>query len=111
MSVDVARRHIVSVDSLCVDSRPQENEATSFEGLPFDEKLKASDSEPWCGVQVIDLKTGTCVDWFRIDGAVAEIYDVVIVPNVACPMSLGFASNEIQSFVTHEENARFGSID
>jgi uncharacterized protein (TIGR03032 family) len=74
-----------------------------FEGLPLDEKLKAADSEPWCGVQVIDLDTGTCVDWFRIDGAVAEIYDVNVIPDVACPMSLGFASGDIGSLITHDE--------
>jgi uncharacterized protein (TIGR03032 family) len=74
-----------------------------FEGLPLDEKLRQADSDPWCGVQVIDLETGTCVDWFRIDGAVAEIYDVAAVRNVACPMSLGFASEEIQTLITHED--------
>lgn len=81
-----------------------------FEGLPLDEKLKTADSEPWCGVQVIDLANGTCVDWFRIDGAVAEIYDVAIIPNVACPMSLGFASSEIQSFITHEESSAYEEV-
>ncbi|CAM5762536.1 hypothetical protein LMIY3S_00505 [Labrys miyagiensis] len=74
-----------------------------FEGLPLDRKLKDADSEPWCGLQVIDLDTGTCIDWFRIDGAVAEIYDVAALPGVACPMSLGFASNEIQTLITHED--------
>ena len=69
-----------------------------FEGLPLDEKLKAADSEPWCGVQVIDLEgKNSCVDWFRIDGAVAEIFDVAVLPGVGCPMSLGFASNEIRT--------------
>ena len=73
-----------------------------FEGLALDDRLKAADSEPWCGVQVIDLDSGTCVDWFRIDGAVAEIYDVTVLPGVACPMSLGFASNEIRTLITYE---------
>jgi uncharacterized protein (TIGR03032 family) len=72
-----------------------------FEGLALDGKLKAADSEPWCGVQVIDLKTGACVEWFRIDGAIAEIYDVAAVAGVACPMSLGFASDEIKGLITH----------
>ena len=73
-----------------------------FEGLGLDEKLKAADSEPWCGVQVIDLESKTCVEWFRIDGAVAEIYDVALLPGVSCPMSLGFASNEIKTLITHD---------
>ena len=70
-----------------------------FEGLALDEKLQKADSEPWCGVQVIDLETGTCGEWFRIDGAISEIYDVAVVKGVNCPMSLGFASDEIRGFI------------
>jgi uncharacterized protein (TIGR03032 family) len=70
-----------------------------FEGLALDEKLQAADSEPWCGVQVIDLETGACVEWFRIDGSIGEIYDVATIAGVTCPMSLGFASDEILGFI------------
>ena len=73
-----------------------------FEGLALDAKLKAADSEPWCGLQVIDLQTGTCVEWFRIDGAVSEIFDVGVIPGVACPMSLGFGSGDIGTLITHD---------
>lgn len=73
-----------------------------FEGLALDNKLADADSEPWCGVQVIDLETGGCVQWFRIDGAVGELYDVAVVPGVFRPMSLGFASNEVLGLVTHD---------
>jgi uncharacterized protein (TIGR03032 family) len=73
-----------------------------FEGLALDRKLAETDSEPWCGVQVIDLDTGACVHWFRIDGPVAELYDLGVVPGVVRPMALGFASNEILGFITHD---------
>jgi len=76
-----------------------------FEGLALDERLTRADSEPWCGVQAIDLETGACVEWFRIDGAVSEIYDVALVPGVACPMSLGFASADIRTFITHADQS------
>jgi hypothetical protein len=62
--------------------------------------LQDADSEPWCGIQVIDLDTGTCVEWFRLDGAVAEIFDVAVLPGVACPMALGFVSNDIRTLIT-----------
>lgn len=71
-----------------------------FEGLALDERLRVADSEPWCGVQVIDLDTGACVEWFRIDGAVAELYDIDVLPGVSCPMSLGFGSEELMNLVT-----------
>jgi uncharacterized protein (TIGR03032 family) len=73
-----------------------------FEGLGLDQRLKDADSEPWCGVQVIDLTTGTCVQWFRIDGAIAELYDVAVVTGCKQPMALGFATDDILSFITHE---------
>ncbi len=74
-----------------------------FEGLALDKKLSETDSEPWCGVQVIDLDTGVCVHWFRIDGPVAELYDLGVVPGVLRPMSLSFASNEILGLITHDK--------
>jgi uncharacterized protein (TIGR03032 family) len=73
-----------------------------FEGLALDKKLSDADSEPWCGVQVIDLDSGTCVHWFRVDGPVGELYDVGVVPGVVRPMSLSFASNEIMDLITHD---------
>jgi uncharacterized protein (TIGR03032 family) len=73
-----------------------------FEGLALDAKLQAADSEPWCGVQVIDLDTGAVAQWFRIDGPVAELYDVGVVPGVQRPMSLSFASDEILGLITHD---------
>jgi uncharacterized protein (TIGR03032 family) len=73
-----------------------------FEGLALDRKLADADSEPWCGVQVIDLKSGACVHWFRLDGAVAELYDLAVVPGAMRPMSLGFGSNEILGLITHD---------
>lgn len=73
-----------------------------FEGLALDRKLAETDSEPWCGVQVIDLDTGACVHWFRIDGPVAELYDLGVVQGVMRPMALGFASNEVLGLITHD---------
>ena len=76
-----------------------------FEGLELDKKLEEADSEPWCGVQIIDIETGACIQWLRLDGGVAELYDVGVVPDVACPMSLGMLTKEIATLLTHEELA------
>jgi uncharacterized protein (TIGR03032 family) len=73
-----------------------------FEGLPLDAKLAAADSDPWCGVQIIDLDSGTVAHWFRIDGPVAELYDLGVIPGVVRAMSLSFASDEILGLITHD---------
>ncbi len=71
-----------------------------FEGLALDERLRDADSEPWCGVQVIDLATGTCADWFRIDGSIGELYDLELIPGIACPMAVPPNSSEAASLIT-----------
>jgi len=73
-----------------------------FEGLELDERLRKADSEPWCGVQIIDLSNGSCVDWFRIDGAVGELYDVEVLTGYVCPMSLSLTSPELADLITYE---------
>jgi uncharacterized protein (TIGR03032 family) len=74
-----------------------------FEGLELDQRLKAADSEPWTGIQIIDLDKGTCVQWFRIDGPVAELYDVAVLPGVGCAKSVGFSTDEALGIITIEE--------
>ena len=73
-----------------------------FEGLALDQKLRDADSEPWCGIQIIDLAKGTCAEWFRIDGAVKEIFDVAVINGHACPMAIGPEAPEIVRFITHQ---------
>lgn len=73
-----------------------------FEGLALDRRLADADSAAWCGVQVIDLSSGKVVHWFRIDGAVTELYDTAIVRGPRCAMALGFASDEIVNLVTYD---------
>ena len=71
-----------------------------FEGLALEQKLKDADSEPWCGVQIIDLQSGTCVDWFRIDGTIGELYDLEVISGYACPMAVSPVSEEAAGLIT-----------
>ena len=72
-----------------------------FEGLALDDRLREADSEPWCGLQIINLATGTCVDWFRIDGKIAELYDLEVIPGYACPIAVPPMSAEAASLITY----------
>ncbi len=73
-----------------------------FEGLALAQKLKDADSEAWCGIQIIDINTGACIDWFRIDGKIGEIYDVEVIPGAVCPMAVPPMSDEAASLITYE---------
>lgn len=74
-----------------------------FEGLELDDRLKQADSEPWTGIQVIDLDTGNVVQWFRIDGKVAEMYDVAVIPGVGCAKTIGFMNDEALPLITIDD--------
>lgn len=76
-----------------------------FEGLDLDHRLTEADSEPWCGIQIIDLTSGTCVDWFRIDGAVAELYDVAALPGMGLPMAIAPGTADAASLITYRDTA------
>ena len=73
-----------------------------FEGLALDQKLKDADTDPWCGVQVIDLSKKTCAEWFRLDGSIGELYDVELLPDVSLPMAVPPVSEEAANLITYE---------
>ncbi len=74
----------------------------SFKGLTLDQELQKRDAEPWCGVQIIDLRTGDIVQWIRLEGDVTELFDVCVLPGVRRPMSTGILSDDIHRLVTIE---------
>ncbi len=74
-----------------------------FEGLALDQKLRDADSEPWCGLQIIDLETGQVAAWLRVDGAVQELYDVALLPQVFCAMSLAPNAGQLGTLVTWDD--------
>ncbi|PZD74981.1 Lipopolysaccharide assembly protein B [Acaryochloris thomasi RCC1774] len=75
----------------------------SFTGLALEKRLTAAGDRPHCGLMVVDLETGNVLHWLRLEGVVEELFDVVVLPNVRQPQSLGFQSDEIERLVTFPE--------
>ncbi|NJK68906.1 MAG: TIGR03032 family protein [Microcoleus sp. SU_5_3] len=71
----------------------------TFSGLPLDEKLAQKNTEPRCGLMVIDLRSGDSVHWLRMEGVVEELYDVAVLPGVRRPMAVGFRTDEIRRVI------------
>jgi len=71
-----------------------------FEGLEQDVKLAEADSAPWCGIQILDLETKTCVEWFRIDGTVAELHNPERLPGDLCPTAIAPGTPKATSLIT-----------
>ena len=74
----------------------------AFGGLQLQDELKKRDGEPWCGICIVDLRTGDLVEWIRLNGAIKELFDVAVIPDVRCPMALGVQSPDIQSLISYD---------
>jgi uncharacterized protein (TIGR03032 family) len=76
----------------------------SFQGLELSDRLSQKGAEPQCGLQIIDLRTGTVSEWLRLEGRqVTELYDSAVLPGVRQPMALGFKTTEIERLMVIDE--------
>lgn len=78
-------------------------ENRTFSGLALDDALRARDTEPRCGLMVVDLNTGDVTGWVRIEGLVRELYDVAVLPNVRRPSLVGLKSDEVRFVISIDE--------
>lgn len=74
----------------------------SFKGLPIEQEIASRGGAPWCGLQVIHLATGDVVEWVRLEGHIRELFDVVALPGVACPMAVPLVGPELANIITIE---------
>ena len=77
----------------------------SFAGLELDEALQEKDADPWCGLQIVNLKDGSIAQWIRLSGTARELFDVAVLPNVRCPMAIGLMSNDIARTISFDDQA------
>ena len=82
-------------------SMPRENR--TFSGLPLDAALEARNTDPRCGLAIIDLENGDMTAWVRIEGVVRELYDVAALPNVRRPSLIGFKTDEVRYVLSIDE--------
>lgn len=74
----------------------------SFSGLELDGELEKRDADPWCGVQIIDTRSGDVVEWIRLKGEVRELFDVFVLPGVTCPKATGLLDGSIRNEISIE---------
>jgi uncharacterized protein (TIGR03032 family) len=72
----------------------------TFGGLALETRLADEGKTSQCGLVVIDINTGEIVHWLHIDGAVEELFDVVVLPNVQLPRAVGFQDDDIDRLIT-----------
>jgi uncharacterized protein (TIGR03032 family) len=74
----------------------------SFSGLELDDELAKRDADPWCGVQIVDMRNGDIVEWIRLKGEVRELFDVFVLPGVTCPKATGLLDGSIRNEISIE---------
>lgn len=85
--------------ALVTVSKPREG---GFTDLPIEREMNLRFATPMCGVLIIDLRSGDIVEWVKIEGDATELFAVELMPNVACPMSIGLGTPEFDNAVTFE---------
>jgi uncharacterized protein (TIGR03032 family) len=73
-----------------------------FQGLALDGELTQRQAAAWCGLMVIDTRSGDIVEWLRLDGEM-ELFDVGAVPLARCPLALAPDSPDLQEAITLED--------
>lgn len=76
----------------------------NFTGLELENRLKAQGKVPLCGLMVIDLRNGDIVHSLIIEGAVEELFDVVVIPNTLRPRALGFQDEDIERLINFPDS-------
>jgi len=84
-------------------SKPRDG---TFKHLSLDAELKQRDAEAWCGILIVNLQTGDTVEWIRLDGHITELFDVVAMPGVQCPMSIGPDTAEMRGTISFSPEIR-----
>lgn len=84
-------------------SRPRNN--GTFDGLELDERLMSKDTDPRCGLIIVNIDTGRTVEWLRFEHTIDELYDVAVLSGVRQPEAIGFRSDAIEKAVTVERTA------
>lgn len=83
----------------------------SFKDLELQENIRTRGGVPWCGIQIVDLRTGGIVEWLRLDGFIQELFDVGVIPGARCPMALGVGTPEVQHTISFDSEMGPISLD
>ena len=83
----------------------------SFKDLELEANVRARGGVPWCGIQIVDLRTGDIVQWIRLDGFIKELFDVGVIPGSQCPMALGIGTPEVQQTISIDPEMAPISLD
>lgn len=80
--------------AFCAVSRQRDGHA--LEGLPVQASLDRLKAAPQCAILAINPSTGDIVHWLRMEGDVAEIFDVAVIHKARRPAAVGLSGRDIR---------------
>lgn len=80
--------------AFCAVSRLRDGHA--LEGLPVQASLDRLKAAPQCAILAINPSTGDIVHWLRMEGDVAEIFDVAVIDRARRPAAVGLSGRDIR---------------
>jgi uncharacterized protein (TIGR03032 family) len=97
-------RGLTFIGDYAIVGLSKNRENRTFEGLQLDSNLHEKGAQPICGLQVININTGDVVEYLRLEGVVRELYDVMVMPDVKCPLLIGVQKDDIKRMISIEGN-------
>lgn len=82
-------RGLAFVDHYAIVGLSRPREQNRFGGLALDDELAKRGQQSITGLLVIDLQSGKTVHTLVLEGRIAELYDVAVLPGVTRPSALG----------------------
>ena len=73
-----------------------------LKGLALEGEMAKRGAVPWCGILVIDTRTGGIIQWARFTDEVEELFGVAAVPDVRCPRGVTPSIGDMQEAITFE---------
>ena len=83
----------------------------TFKNLELEQNISARGGTAWCGIQIVDLRTGGIVQWIRLDGFIKELFDVGVIAGSRCPMALGVGTPEVAQTISIDPGMAPLSLD
>lgn len=99
-------RGLAFVDRYAVVGLSRPREQNRFGGLALDAALQERGLAATTGLQVVDLDTGEVVHTLTIEGHVAELYDVAVLPGCRRPAALGLQPDPLRYNIWTETEGR-----
>jgi uncharacterized protein (TIGR03032 family) len=75
-----------------------------FGALPLQRELDSRGVSASCGILIVDLAQGKVVESILFEGKIAEMFDVVALPGIRNPMSIGPATVEMIGAVSFNQD-------